>query len=422
MADSNDKDSKEKGSETPKKVNNNNNSNSKKVGFNHTSQGSNNQKRQPRKTKTRRRTAKRQTNALLPNRVPRQIAGKYRVGDQVGKGAFGSVYKSLDIDNGSTVAIKAIPVQNIGSQKLQIIMQEVELLKALDNHPNIVKYIDSITEKGFLLIVLEFVDNRSLQHHLQSFDGHLPEKLVALYIFQILLGLKYLHFEGIIHRDIKAANVLIANDGSVKLTDFGVAIKHDDNKNKNKDDGDDDGNNNNNYESVAGSPYWMAPEIIEMSNSLTTACDIWSVGATAIELFTGKPPYYNFQPMAALFKIVQDPHPPYPAKISQPFEQFLTKCFNKESAHRPTAEQLITKTRWFRIQITSAQIEDLIPANDTLKNKPQPQPANGKKKQKQRKMTTAQRIHRIGIHQLMLTTTTMVMMVVISFLDQNLKS
>ncbi len=80
---------------------------------------------------------------------------------------------------------------------------------------------------------------------------------------------------------------------------------------------------------MAGSPYWMAPEIIEMSGQLTEACDIWGVGATAIELFTGRPPYFDLPPMSALFRIVQDKHPPIPSGSSQLFEQFLFLCLEQ---------------------------------------------------------------------------------------------
>lgn len=116
---------------------------------------------------------------------------------------------------------------------------------------------------------------------------------------QVLHGLLYLHDQGVIHRDIKGANILTTKDGMVKLADFGVATKatglHE--------------------SSVVGSPYWMAPEVIELSGA-TTASDIWSLGCTVIELLEGKPPYHKLQPMPALFRIVNDDHPPLPEGAS----------------------------------------------------------------------------------------------------------
>lgn len=117
---------------------------------------------------------------------------------------------------------------------------------------------------------------------------------------QVLQGLLYLHDQGVIHRDIKGANILTTKDGLVKLADFGVATRtaaglHE--------------------SSVVGTPYWMAPEVIELSGA-TTASDIWSLGCTIIELLDGKPPYSHLQPMPALFRIVNDDHPPFPDSIS----------------------------------------------------------------------------------------------------------
>ena len=116
---------------------------------------------------------------------------------------------------------------------------------------------------------------------------------------QVLHGLLYLHEQGVIHRDIKGANILTTKEGLVKLADFGVATRAT---------GLDEA-------SVVGTPYWMAPEVMELSGA-TTASDIWSLGCTVIELLDGKPPYHKLQPMPALFRIVNDDHPPFPEGTS----------------------------------------------------------------------------------------------------------
>lgn len=121
-----------------------------------------------------------------------------------------------------------------------------------------------------------------------------------------------------------------ALQGLVKLADFGVAAKL----------GELEEANNSLRLSVVGTPYWMAPEVIEMT-SVTAAADIWSVACLSIELLTGQAPYYDLQPMSALFRIVQDEHPPLPEDISPGMHNMLLQCFNKDPQKRPDARTLL---------------------------------------------------------------------------------
>ena len=153
----------------------------------------------------------------------------------------------------------------------------------------------------------------------------------------MLLGLQYLHSQGVLHRDIKGANILTDKTGAVKLADFGVAVSEQDTGG-----GGDDLD-------VVGTPYWMAPEIVEMAPP-STACDIWAVGCTIIELLSGSPPYFDLPPMAALFRIVQDDYPPFPDGISDVCSDFLTKCFNKVPDLRKKADELLNHD-WITNQV-----------------------------------------------------------------------
>lgn len=148
-------------------------------------------------------------------------------------------------------------------------------------------------QRNMALMVYRYCENGSLHSIAKNF-GRFPENLVGLYMSQVLHGLLYLHEQGVIHRDIKGANILTTKEGLVKLADFGVASR----------------TTGLSESSVVGTPYWMAPEVIELSGA-TTASDIWSLGCTVIELLEGKPPYHNMQPMPALFRIVNDDHPPF---------------------------------------------------------------------------------------------------------------
>jgi len=149
---------------------------------------------------------------------------------------------------------------------------------------------------------------------------------------QVLQGLQYLHDQGVIHRDIKGANILTTKDGTVKLADFGVSTSTLAGPDKEA--------------QVVGTPYWMAPEIIQLSGA-TPASDIWSVGCTVIELLQGKPPYHNLAAMPALFAIVNDDHPPLPEGVSPAARDFLMQCFQKDPNLRVSAKKLL-KHSWLQ--------------------------------------------------------------------------
>jgi serine/threonine protein kinase len=156
----------------------------------------------------------------------------------------------LKWSTGETVAIKQVRLSDLPKSELNVIMQEIDLLKNL-NHANIVKYQGFVKTADNLYIILEYCENGSLHSICKNF-GKFPENLVSLYTSQVLQGLLFLHEQGVIHRDIKGANILTTKEGLVKLADFGVATKAQ---------GLTEG-------SVVGTPYWMAPEVIELSGPL----------------------------------------------------------------------------------------------------------------------------------------------------------
>lgn len=237
----------------------------------------------------------------------------YQLGDCLGKGAFGSVFRALNMSTGETVAVKQVKLADLPKSELRVITLEIDLLKNLD-HPNIVKYRGFVKSADTLDIILEYCENGSL-HSISKNFGKFPENLVGLYMSQVLHGLLYLHDQGVIHRDIKGANILTTKQGLVKLADFGVATRT---------------TNIHGESSVVGTPYWMAPEVIELSGA-TTASDIWSLGCTVIELLDGRPPYHKLQPMHALFRIVNDDHPPLPDGAS-PVSNMVCLALTEEQA------------------------------------------------------------------------------------------
>lgn len=163
------------------------------------------------------------------------------MGNVIGKGHYGTVFRALDLLSGKTVAIKQISLKDARQTDIEDMMAEANLLSSL-THTNIVKYEGFIQTQEHMNIVLEFVENGSLLNTLKSFGNALPEHLVASYCHHILQGLAYLHARDVVHCDLKAANILTTKAGDVKLSDFGVSLNL---KLKNHEDN-----------LVSGTPFW----------------------------------------------------------------------------------------------------------------------------------------------------------------------
>ncbi|KAJ6545393.1 protein kinase [Mycena capillaripes] len=252
----------------------------------------------------------------------------FQLGNCIGRGQFGSVYRALNLNTGQMVAVKRIRLEGLKEDEVTALMREVDLVKSL-SHPSIVKYEGMARDQDTLSIVMEYTENGSLSQTLKAF-GKLNERLVASYVVKILEGLHYLHSSDVVHGDLKAANILTTKNGNLKLSDFGVSLNV---RVVEKD--------------VGGIPNWMAPEVIELKGA-SPKSDIWSLACTVVELLTGRPPYAEIaNSMSVMFRIVEDDTPPLPEGFSPLLEDFLTQCFNKDPTKRPSAE-LLCEHKWLR--------------------------------------------------------------------------
>lgn len=292
-------------------------------------------------------------------------SGSYALLEVIGKGAYGTVHKGIWREAGRHVAIKRVVRAKLSTEEETALQAEIDLFKHL-KHEHIVNYVEAVDapDSMYLDIVMEYVEGGSLYSIVQKIrNSHsiddapvagpsgatvphvFPEHTVASFIAQVAKGLCYLHKQGVVHRDIKGANILVTKDSMVKLADFGVSTK------RAIDASPGEGSAMQSPLDVAGTPYWMAPEIISLSGC-STVSDIWSVGCTVIELLTGFPPYYQLSDVTALFRIVTDECPPFPNEISLDCQNFLRACFTKDVNARATAEDLL-RHPWLRTAVNS---------------------------------------------------------------------
>ncbi|RDX98524.1 Mitogen-activated protein kinase kinase kinase 5, partial [Mucuna pruriens] len=258
------------------------------------------------------------------------MKSQWKKGKLIGRGTFGSVYVATNRETGALCAMKEVelfPDDPKSAECIKQLQQEIKVLSHL-KHLNIVQYYGSEIVEDRFYIYLEYIHPGSINKYVREHCGAITESVIRNFTRHILSGLAYLHSKKTIHRDIKGANLLVDSAGVVKLADFGMA-KHLTGFEANL--------------SLRGSPYWMAPEaVVQKDNTpdLAFAIDIWSLGCTIIEMFTGKPPWSEYEGAAALFKVMKET-PPIPETLSSEGKDFLRCCFKRNPAERQTAAALL---------------------------------------------------------------------------------
>ncbi|MFS8035310.1 putative protein kinase STE-STE20-Fray family [Helianthus anomalus] len=264
----------------------------------------------------------------------------YQILDEIGRGCSAIVYKALCTATSTVVAIKSIDLDRSTTGDFDNIRREAKTMSLL-SHPNVLQAHCSFTVGPRLWVVMPFMSAGSLQSIMaSSFPNGISENCISIFLKETLMGLCYLHDQGHLHRDIKAGNILMDSNGSIKLADFGVSASVYETSSRCL-----------NLNEITGTPYWMAPEVIHSHNGYSYKADIWSFGITALELAHGRPPLSHLPFSESLvMKITRgmrfseyqkEEEKRKKTKLSKYFKEMVGLCLEQDPCRRPTAAKLL---------------------------------------------------------------------------------
>uniref|UniRef100_A0A6N2MJ92 Protein kinase domain-containing protein n=2 Tax=Salix viminalis TaxID=40686 RepID=A0A6N2MJ92_SALVM len=269
---------------------------------------------------------------VLEKRYP-VSAKDYKLYEEIGEGVSATVHRALCVPFNQIVAIKVLDLEKCNND-LDGIRREVQTMSLID-HPNVLRAHCSFTAGHSLWVVMPYMAGGSCLHIMKSaFPEGFEEPVIATLLRETLKALVYIHEHGHIHRDVKAGNILIDSDGTVKLADFGVSACMFDT-----------GDRQRSRNTFVGTPCWMAPEVMQQLHGYDFKADIWSFGITALELAHGHAPFSKYPPMKVLLMTLQNAPPGLDyerdKRFSKSFKEMVAACLVKDPKKRPTSEKLL---------------------------------------------------------------------------------
>ncbi|RKF61980.1 putative mitogen-activated protein kinase [Erysiphe neolycopersici] len=281
----------------------------------------------------------------------RQATFRWFKGQLIGKGTYGRVYLGMNATTGEFLAVKQVEVSAKAAgydkdkmrEMVAALDQEIDTMQHLD-HANIVQYLGCERKETSISIFLEYISGGSVGSCLRK-HGKFEEMVVSSLTRQTLSGLAYLHREGILHRDLKADNILLDLDGTCKISDFGISKKSDNIY----------GNDASN--SMQGSVFWMAPEVVRSrGQGYSAKVDIWSLGCVVLEMFAGRRPWSKEEIVGAIYKLGSlNEAPPIPDDVANAISPiavaFMADCFTIDPSERPIADTLLSKHPFCKVDL-----------------------------------------------------------------------
>lgn len=260
----------------------------------------------------------------------RKVTFKWQRGNKIGEGQYGKVYTCISVDTGELMAMKEIRFQPNDHKTIKETADELKIFEGL-KHPNLVRYFGVELHREEMYIFMEYCDEGTLEE--VSRLG-LQEHVIRLYTKQITIAINVLHEHGIVHRDIKGANIFLTSSGLIKLGDFGCSVKLKNNAQTMPGE----------VNSTLGTAAYMAPEVITRAKGEGhgRAADIWSLGCVLTEMVTGKRPWHEYEHnFQIMYKVGMGNKPPIPDRLSPEGKDFLSHCMESEPKKRWTASQLL---------------------------------------------------------------------------------